>query len=355
MTSSPTKIDPFVQEEIEAFYAIAKEIRARNDAFELPWIESPNIVDFLAENEINSQLFLLQGESGSGRVMAFQFADSPEKGYLGWYECDDEDSVSSLLLKKSEEWLKSQGVSTIHGPMNGSSWGSFRFNTDAAAPLFATEPYQPLYYPEQWKKSGFEDDVMYQTNLVPKEISRPMSLLKVKALATLIGAKFNTWPHNLAADEDSLRDMHNFFHTSFKDNPLYRPVSFETYKKISAKLEKIIDFEHSFLVTDKKRKPVSVLISYRDVYNDLYQKGELKNESHNTKTLYMKTICTAPAWRGKHISRVLVNYGFNVAFKNDYKEVVFGTMMVNNNSAKYSRSFFKAKPLRTYSFMTKKI
>ena len=239
--------------------------------------------------------------------------------------------------------------------MNGSSWGNFRFNTVADKPLFVTEPYQPLYYIDHWQKAGFTEDVVYETHLVPKTISRPMSWWQVKVFAFLRRIRINKWPRNLISSEQKMEDMHAFFHECFGENPLYRPITFKQYKEITEKLEEIIDFENSYLATDRKGKPVSVLISYKDIYHELYKQGKLKDPAHDTFTLYMKTIATAQAWRGKHISRVLVNFGLNQAYKNGYSEVVFGTMMVNNKSAQYSKSFFEAEALRSYIFMQKKL
>ena len=350
---STKEIDPTIKEDIAEFYKIGKTIRDREDQFELPWKDDLSIEEFVTADDVEVKVVICQEGEDLGRVLAFRFGNKPETGYLGWYECDNNDALASQLLTEAEDWLKDIGAKEIFGPMNGSSWGAFRFNMIADKPLFATEPYQPLYYLDQWKNAGFELEVEYETHLVPKDISVPMTLEEVNGLAMMVGVKFSTWPTDLAQNEAKLKDMHEFFHSCFKDNPLYRPISFETYQQVSTKLEEIIDFDHSFLVSDKEGKPVSVLISYRDVYNTLYEEGKLKDEVHNTKTLYMKTICTAPQWRGNHISRVLVNYGFNVAFDNGYKEVVFGTMMKENNSAKYSKSFYTAKPLRTYSFLKK--
>ena len=342
-------------EHLTQFYEIGSQVRERNNDFELPWTESHNIIDFIETNEVEYKAFVVVEEKRAGRIMAYRFKDSEEKAFLGWFECDPDNEISKALLSSCEDWLKSLNVKEIYGPMQGSSWVNFRFNTASSKPLFPTEPYQPLYYIEQWEKYGFTHDVKYETHLVPKDISRPMRLLKVKAFAALRRVRFNSWPKDLINDEEKLKDMHAFFHECFQDNPLYRPVSFAKYEEITHKLEKIIDFEHSYIMTDRKGKPASVLISYRDVYHQMFENGLLKDEAHNTHTLYMKTIATAKAWRGKHLSRVLVNFGFVEALRNGYNEVVFGTMMTENKSAKYSKSFFQAEPLRTYSFMKKQL
>ena len=344
-----------ISKELIRFYSIGQEIRARNNAFELDWSEEENIQEFISENEVEFKLFISTEGNKAGRLLAYHFADQCEKGYIGWYECDESESLSQKLLEEGQAWLKLKGAKEIGGPMNGSSWGAFRFNTISDKPLFATEPYQPLYYVDQWKRFGFLDEVEYETHLVPKEISRPMKLWQVKLMAFVKGLKFNKWPRGIANDDKKLKEMHAFFHECFGENTLYKPVSFEKYKQITIKLEQILDFDHSYLVTDKKGKPVSVLISYKDVYHEMYKRGELKDKAHNTLTLYMKTIATAKTWRGKHLSRILVNFGFVQALKNGYSEVVFGTMMTQNKTAKFSKSFFEAKPLRAYCFMKKEL
>lgn len=338
--------------DLEQFYAVGERVRNRNNSFELPWSETKDIARIASLHKMEFQLLIGKSDDSEGRLAAFRFKDRPEAGYFGWYECDEDNELSAELLKRGKEWLASVGAKRVGGPMNGSSWGTFRFNIVSDRPLFVTEPYQPLYYVDQWKDAGFVDDVVYETHLIPKTISRPMPRWQVKMFAFIRRIHIKEWPQNMAADEDRLRDMHDFFHECFSENPLYRPITFEQYRETTIKLEEIIDFKHSYLATDRKGKPVSVLISYKDIYHQMYKEGKLKDKAHDTYTLYMKTIATTKKWRGKHISRVLVNFGLVQAYKNGYDEVVFGTMMVNNKSAQYSKSFFEAEALRTYVFLT---
>ena len=349
------EIDISQKDQLDQFYQIGAEVRARNNDFELPWSENKDILDFIESNELDFKLLVARDGSQAGRIMAYRFKDSQEKGLMGWYECDHHDELSCELLSACETWLKGIDVKAIYGPMNGSPWSSFRFNTVASKPLFVTEPYQPLYYVQQWEQFGFSHDTKYESHLVPSEISRPMKIFKVKAFSLIKGVRFSTWPKGLIKDEQKLKDMHAFFHECFQDNELYRPITFDKYKEITLKLEKIIDFENSYIMSDKKGKPVSVLISYRDVYHEMYKNGQLKDKAHHAHTLYMKTICTAKAWRGKHLSPVLVNFGLVEAIRNGYQEVVFGTMMTENKSAKVSKSYFEAETLRSYSFMKKEL
>jgi hypothetical protein len=338
-------------DQLNTFYEVGTNVRARNNSFELPWSEAKEIALFFEENSAPIKLFTFRNANGEGRIAAYQFEDTPEAGYLGWYECDPDDELADELLNRSKAWLISRGVKTISGPMNGSSWGAFRFNTTAEKPLFVSEPYQPLYYVKHWEKAGFKHEVVYETHIVPEEITQPMPKWKVKLLGFMIGVRLNHWPKNLIQDEGKMKDMHAFFHGCFGDNPLYRPVTFDRYKEITLNLEQVIDFEHSYLVTDRKGKPVSVLVSYRDFYHKMYSEGALKDETHSAPALYIKTIATAKAWRGKHISRVLVNFGVVQALKQGFSKVVFSMMMAENKTTKFSKSKYKTEAHRSYSFM----
>jgi GNAT superfamily N-acetyltransferase len=351
----PLIIDYISAIELNRFYEIGKQIRKRNQSFELPWSEPREVEEFIENHHPEYKLIVGSNGSNEGRLIAFRFEDRPDVGYIGWYECDSDNQLATAILQEAIDWIRSVGAEGISGPMNGSSWGAFRFNTVSDKPLFVTEPHQPLYYIDQWKAAGFQEGVKYETHLVPKTISRPMPWWQVKLFALWRRIRVIKWPKNLIEDELRMKELHAFFHECFGENPLYRPVTFEQYKSITIKLEELIDFENSYLAVDPRGKPVSVLVSYKDVYHDLYKKGVLTDPAHDTFTLYMKTIATAKAWRGKHISRVLVNFGLVQAYKNGYDEVVFGTMMVNNKSAQYSKSFFDAQALRTYVFMNKEL
>ncbi len=68
--------------------------------------------------------WILNNEQGQaiGRIAAFydttQFKDKEHIGGLGFYECIDDSDASKLLFNTATNWLKSEGINVVNGPIN---------------------------------------------------------------------------------------------------------------------------------------------------------------------------------------------------------------------------------------------
>lgn len=99
-------------------------------------------------------------EQPIGRIAAFydttQFKGSEHIGGLGFYECIDNLSASKLLFDTACNWLKSEGVNTVNGPINfgekNAFWGLMvaGFKNPSYKENFNWE-----YYESQFLKYGF--------------------------------------------------------------------------------------------------------------------------------------------------------------------------------------------------------
>ncbi|MBD3638568.1 MAG: hypothetical protein HUJ25_14540 [Crocinitomicaceae bacterium] len=350
MIATLQKINPLRAEELESFYQIAVEIRQRNCEFELPWKEARNIESFIHAHDLNYTFLIGSSEETACRLGAFYFKDDRETGFIGWYECDNDPEIAKQLLTTAINWFKEQNVKKIYGPVNGTTWDAYRFNLTSPRPLFPGEPYQPQYYPEQWQNLNFKEEIQYETNIIPRDTVKKMRRENFTQILDTLDAKLIPYPYQLPNDE--LRVMYEFYLKCFEKNPHFKHITFEQYKTLTDTVEPITDYNHSFLVTNKAGDPVSVLISFKDIYHDLYSAGKLSSEDNKKRTLYMKTIATIPEWRNKKISQMLVNFGCNVAYESGYEEVVFGTMFVSNLSAVKSKEIYKAQTLRKYALMS---
>jgi GNAT superfamily N-acetyltransferase len=76
-------------------------------------------------------------------------------GQIGHFEATGRDPALRLL-DQACRWLAERGCRQILGPMNGSTWHSYRFLTDGFAhPPFLLEPTNPPSYPTWWREAGF--------------------------------------------------------------------------------------------------------------------------------------------------------------------------------------------------------
>ena len=82
----------------------------------------------------NSRRWVLRSEKNRliGRVAAFYNLDLSSKneqptGGMGWFECINDQGAANLLFDAARDWLKSEGMEAMDGPVffgsNESNWG----------------------------------------------------------------------------------------------------------------------------------------------------------------------------------------------------------------------------------------
>src|SRR5262249_3919591 len=66
------------------------------------------------------------------------------------------DEAAELLLAAAEERLRAERCTIVIGPMNGTTWRSYRFVVETGDdPAFFMEPANPPEWPRQFEKAGF--------------------------------------------------------------------------------------------------------------------------------------------------------------------------------------------------------
>ncbi|MGN0016489.1 MAG: GNAT family N-acetyltransferase [Candidatus Avelusimicrobium sp.] len=78
-------------------------------------------------------------------------------GFFGFFDCVNDETVSSSLFAAAETWLRCQGVTAVRGPANPSSNHVYGLLVDSFDSMPAIMmPYNYPYYSELIEKAGFE-------------------------------------------------------------------------------------------------------------------------------------------------------------------------------------------------------
>lgn len=84
--------------------------------------------------------------NGSGDVM----------GQLGYFECVNDADIASALVNAGIDWLRTEQIKQVVGPMNGGAHRTHRFMTRGFdRPPYLFEPRNPSYYPSLFERCGF--------------------------------------------------------------------------------------------------------------------------------------------------------------------------------------------------------
>ena len=97
-----------------------------------------------------------------GRIAAFYDRSKIEEGteqvgFIGFFECFENDEAARLLFDTARNWLKSEGFTAMDGPVN---FGENFFNWGLLVDGFQQQgfgmQYNPTYYKQLFEKYGFQ-------------------------------------------------------------------------------------------------------------------------------------------------------------------------------------------------------
>ncbi|MCG8576387.1 MAG: GNAT family N-acetyltransferase [Flavobacteriales bacterium] len=345
-----TQLNPQITAELETFYQIGHHLRNEMYAIEIPWTESKDLDQWLKNPGMEFQFWTISEGEKQGRIAAY-FIKGEQLGQLGWYECSDHDDVSSNLFDQACNWLKQHGCTTVLGPVNGSSWGNYRLNKTSEYPILPGDPYQPLFYVNQWQKAGFIEKYNYNSRLAPKSLIQPTSMEEAQQLAGQYGIKIHRIPETPSPELE--RKLYDFYNLCFDSNPLFQPLKYEDYQAFSNKANSICDRDHSFYLMNEEGTIIFVIICYLDVYHFAEQNGQLKGNNYPHKNLLIKTIATHPEWRGKQIGTMMINLVHQLADNHGCAAFYHLLMFDDNLSSTKGKEKFQTEIIREYTLMEK--
>lgn len=125
----------------------------------------PKTNKFFAEgNAIRWTCIDTQTGKPAGRIAAFWAQSTSEAndqptGGCGFFECINSQEVAFMLFDAAREWLKTQGMEAMDGPVNfgpRDSWWGVLVEGFEYEPLYRN-PYNPPYYKDLFEAYGFQN------------------------------------------------------------------------------------------------------------------------------------------------------------------------------------------------------
>ena len=198
------------------------------------------------------------------------------------------------------ESLRKEGIETIIGPLNGTTWNTYRYVTEKGnGRRFLLEP---------WNDSEGR-----------KNLDKKMERLK----------KFSYYKDirvESAEDKDLLtvlNDVYNLTVESFKNNFLYSELEREIFLKMYMSYEDKI-LKKFFKMLYLKGELIGYVFGIPD-YTELGYKRKIE-------TMILKTIAVSPVYNGKGMGYILINSLVEEAEKEGYENVIYALMHESNVS-----------------------
>jgi hypothetical protein len=191
-------------------------------------------------------LLVTEGGRTLGRCSAMvnpnlkQYGSSP--GLVGFFEVVDRYEVTEALLTEAVGWLRKRGVEEVWGPMNFSTWHSYRLMTRGFdRDPFYGEPYNPPYYPEHFDRFGFDSTTRhYSWDLGEEHLRELHANAKQFSEAVPPREEFRCEsldPRKLEAD---LRRIYDLAVPGFRGNFGWSPIDWGEFEPLYTDLRHIV-------------------------------------------------------------------------------------------------------------------
>lgn len=244
---------------------------------------------------------------------------------LGYLEVIQDQEVWTQLINSVTEIAKEMQITSIIGPMNGSTWEAYRLTEPSQNPLFLSEPFYPEYYSEFLKKCGFKPLANYVSNIdrvmnpkKEKELKKELELTKILHIRSI--EKKNL--------KKELEDLFPLVHSAFEDNFLYSPITKEAFVDKYLKLKDLIIEDMVLIAEDSETmEKVGFILAFPDFSNP-HEKGFI-----------IKTVARHKDRKYAGIGGVLGNKVTKYANENEYKYCIHAFMISSNASTSISASF----------------
>ncbi len=256
---------------------------------------------------------------------------------LGYYESINDQTVADLLFERASDLAKLYNCTSIIGPINGSTWKNYRYQTGGVSDPFFLEYKSPEYYLALWRNSDFTALAHY----LSERIDLDQSVRKINTDAYYLRTGIRVRGVNIDSFESDLTQIGVLSLDSFRQNFLYSPIGILDFKEMYLRITDWID-PNLVLVAEDEGEVVGYIFAVRN-YNDTSQKGVIiKTLARSNNTKYRGL--------GSVLSAQLIDYARSV----DYDYVInayFHSDNLSNNTSKK----FNAKPYKEYELLTKTV
>jgi GNAT superfamily N-acetyltransferase len=201
-----------------------------------------------------------------GRITAHIHRASNEqlglnRAYFGYFDCGDDAEAAAALLGAAENWARMRGFSEIIGNFNLTAMQQAGVMTDG----FDNQPYTdqvwgPLHLPHLLAANGYA--ASFPMTTFEQDISTldPVRLTTPEQRKALADQGFSFAPVTRATLSERLEDARTILNASFRDNPMFVPVTREEFDFQAKEMEWVMDPRISTVMHHKGRAVGAVIV-----------------------------------------------------------------------------------------------
>ena len=295
----------------------------------------------IVEEYLRHIYVLLENEKPITRVALY---DNPHLSYedkktalLGYYECLGEAEVAQIFLEEVLKKIKQLSYECVIGPMNGSTWNDYRFVSNEGESFFL-EPQNPLSYPQHFEQIGFRSIAQYYSSKGKTFAVKELQIIEGENKFQEQGVRFRSL--NLEDYEQELKKIHEFSLDSFKQNFLFSPISWKTFRDKYLPLKNMVNPEFVLFAEDKNKKLVGLVFAIQDIF------------CQTEKRIIAKTIARNPAPKYQGLGELMVLRFVERTNKAGFASIIHALIIESGLSQHVSEKCFGER-FKTYNLYGK--
>ena len=262
-------------------------------------------------------------------------------GLIGHYAAGSA-RVGAEVLARACALLSSAGCTVAVGPIDGSTWRSYRFVTERGEePPFLLEPDHPSEWPSHFTDAGFAPWETY-VSAVTTDLEA-VDAAAMRAGACLKAAGLSIRSLDRSAIDTEMRRVHALALESFRENILYTPIALEEFRHQQLRLLPVIRPE-LVLLAEQEGALAGFLLAVPD---------RPTREEGTTGTLVLKTVAVAPHMRDRGLGGVLVAEVQHRAAALGFQRTIHALMHERNPSTRISHHY--ARVFRRYALFAREL
>ena len=252
------------------------------------------------------------------------------------------------LFNKVFEELKKEGIEIIIGPLNGTTWNTYRYVTEKGnGKPFLLEPWNEDYSVSLFEKLDFKHLAGYISTVMEGMNSNGRKNLNKKIEKLKKFDYYKDIKVESAENKDLMAVLNKVYDLTveaFKNNFLYSELEREIFLKMYLSYEdKIV--KKFFKMLYLKGELIGYVFGIPD-YTELGHKGKID-------TIILKTIAVSPEYNGKGMGYILINFLIEEAEKEGYENVIYALMHESNVSKNIG--LLLGNMLRKYTLFIKEL
>lgn len=252
------------------------------------------------------------------------------------------------LFNKVFEELKKEGIEIIIGPLNGTTWNTYRYVTEKGnGKPFLLEPWNEDYSVSLFEKLDFKHLAGYISTVMEGMNSNGRKNLNKKIEKLKKFDYYKDIKVESAENKDLMAVLNKVYDLTveaFKNNFLYSELEREIFLKMYMSYEdKIIKKFFKMLYLGDEL--IGYVFGIPD-YAELGYKGKID-------TIILKTIAVSPIYNGKGMGYILINSLVEEAEKEGYENVIYALMHQSNVSKNIG--LLLGNMLRRYTLFIKEL